>query len=404
MKRNYFSVLFFIKKTKLLKNGEAPICMRITVNGKRAEVQIKRSIDIKKWNAKKECAKGSDKKEQELNHYLDTVRTRVLQIHRKLEIDGKPITAEVIKRKFYGENDAPKMLLEVFDEHNRKCRKLLGKDYVLGSILRFERTARYLKEFLKKEYNLSDIPFKEINQAFITNFEHFIRSEKNCAQNATVKYLKIIKRIIKQALVNKWMDTDPYIGVHLWQTKTNRDFLLEEEIILLLNKHFPIERLEIVKDIFVFSSFTGLAFTDVQHLTPNHIICDNNGEYWICKAREKTDSMCNIPLLDVPIQLLHKYENHICRQSNKLFPVPSNQKTNAYLKEIADLCGIKKNLTFHLARHSFACLALANKVSIESIAKMLGHTDIRTTKIYAKVLDRTISDEMQVLKQKFAYN
>lgn len=144
MKRNYFSVLFFIKKTKLLKNGEAPICMRITVNGIRAEIQIKRSVDVKKWNAKKEYAKGSDKKEQELNHYLDTVRTKILQIHRELEIDGKPITAEIIKQKFYGGNDAPKMLLDVFKEHNHKCRELLDKDYVLGTVLRYERTVRYL--------------------------------------------------------------------------------------------------------------------------------------------------------------------------------------------------------------------------------------------------------------------
>lgn len=405
MKRNYFSVLFFIKKTKLLKNGEAPICMRITVNGIRAEIQIKRSVDVKKWNAKKEYAKGSDKKEQELNHYLDTVRTKILQIHRELEIDGKPITAEIIKQKFYGGNDAPKMLLDVFKEHNHKCRELLDKDYVLGTVLRYERTVRYLSEYMKKKYNTSDIPFRDLNNSFVLEFEHFIKAEKQCAQNATVKYLKNLKRIVRLALANKWMDTDPFAEIQFKQTQSNREFLIEEEIKVLIEKEFTIERLNIVRDIFVFCSFTGLAFTDVQHLTPNHIMCDNNGEYWIRKPREKTDNMCNIPLLPIPQQILERYKNHPeCQKSGKVLPVPSNQRMNSYLKEIADTCGITKKLTTHTARHSFACLTLANKVSIESIAKMLGHTDIRTTKIYAKVLDRTISDEMQVLKQKFAYN
>ena len=130
MQRNYFTVLFFLKKSKLLKNGEAPICMRITVNGKRAEVQIKRSVEVDKWNSGKECAIGKDRKHMELNHYLETVRTKVLQIHRELEQDGKPITADILKRLYYGEGDSPKMLIETFNEHNRQYRELMGKDYV----------------------------------------------------------------------------------------------------------------------------------------------------------------------------------------------------------------------------------------------------------------------------------
>lgn len=403
MKRNYFSVLFFIKKSKLLKNGEAPICLRITVNGQRAEVQIKRSVDVRKWNNKKECATGKDRQSQELNHYIDTVRARILQIHRELEMDGKAITAEIIKQQYYGENNKPKMLLEVFNEHNKKCRDLLGKDYVLGTVLRYERTVTYLTEYMKKDYRISDLPIRELDQAFITGFEHFIKTEKSCAQNATVKYLKNLKRIARIALANKWMDTDPFFDIQFKYTPTNREFLVEEEIRLLLEKGFSIPRLEVVRDIFVFCCFSGLAFTDVQHLRTEHIFCDNKGEYWIRKPREKTNNMCNIPLLDIPKQILEKYKNHPeCLRKGCLLPVPSNQKMNGYLKEVGELCGIQKTLSTHVARHSFACLTLANKVSMESIAKMLGHTDIRTTKIYAKVLDQTISDEMQTLKQKFA--
>ena len=384
MERNYFSILFFIKRTKLLKNGEAPICLRITVNGKRAEVQIKRSVEVNKWNNQKECAIGRGNKTLELNHYLETVRTKILRIHRQLEQDNKPITAEILKCHYYGESETPKMLLEVFKEHNQKCSELIGKDYVRATVMYYERTARYLSEFIKQNHRLSDIPLKDIDYNFIQAFEHFVKTVKNCQQNATVKHLKNFKRIIRIALLNHWIISDPFAEIHFKQTPTNRDFLLEEELQLILRKQFNIPRLETVKDIFIFCCFTGLAFTDVQHLTPEHILCDNKGEYWIRKPREKTTNMCNIPLLEIPLKLIDKYKHHPeCERKNIVFPVPSNQRMNSYLKEIADLCGIKKNLSTHVARHSFTCIALANKVSMESIAKMLGHSNIKTTKIYA---------------------
>lgn len=403
MQRNYFTVLFFLKKSKLLKNGEAPICMRITVNGKRAEIQIKRSVEIEKWNSGKECAIGKDRKHMELNHYLETVRTKVLQIHRELEQDGKPITADILKCLYYGEGDSPKMLIETFNEHNKQYRELMGKDYVKGTVLRYERTARYLKEFIREQFNTGDIPLKNINYDFITRFEHFIKVEKKCAQNATVKYLKNLKKITKLALVNKWITEDPFMEIHFKQTKCNRAFLTEEELQAIIRKDFDIQRLATVRDIFVFCAFTGLAFTDVLHLKPEHITMDTNGEYWIRKAREKTDNMCDVPLLDIPRMIMEKYKSHPdCIRKGVILPVPSNQRMNSYLKEIADVCGIDKPLSTHIARHTFATIALANKVSIESIAKMLGHTDIRTTKIYAKIMDRTISSEMQTMRQKFA--
>lgn len=362
MQRNYFTILFFIKKSKLLKNGEAPICMRITVNGQRAEIQIKRSVEVSKWNSQKECTAGKDRKAMELNHYLDTVRTKVLKIHRELEQDGKPITADILKRRYYGEGDSPKMLLEVFREHNRKYRELMGKDYVAGTVLRYERTARYLEELLQKEYGMNDIPLKEINHEFITKFEHYVKTEKSCAQNAAVKYLKNLKKIIKAALVNKWITDDPFLEIHFKQTRTNRAFLTEEELGILLKKEFTIPRLQTVKDIFVFCALTGLAFTDVQHLRHDHIIKDGNGEYWIRKAREKTDNMCDIPLLDIPRMILEKYKGHPeCMKKGVLLPVPSNQRMNSYLKEIADTCGITKPLSTHTARHSIFLFLLKNK-------------------------------------------
>lgn len=402
MQRNYFTILFFIKKSKLLKNGEAPICMRITVNGQRAEIQIKRSVEVSKWNSQKECTAGKDRKAMELNHYLDTVRTKVLKIHRELEQDGKPITADILKRRYYGEGDSPKMLLEVFREHNRKYRELMGKDYVAGTVLRYERTARYLEELLQKEYGMNDIPLKEINHEFITKFEHYVKTEKSCAQNAAVKYLKNLKKIIKAALVNKWITDDPFLEIHFKQTRTNRAFLTEEELGILLKKEFTIPRLQTVRDIFVFCALTGLAFTDVQHLRHDHIIKDGNGEYWIRKAREKTDNMCDIPLLDIPRMILEKYKGHPeCMKKGVLLPVPSNQRMNSYLKEIADTCGITKPLSTHVARHTFAVtVCLENGLPIETLSKMLGHTNLRITQAYARITYRKVTEDMKVLKNK----
>ena len=251
---------------------------------------------------------------------------------------------------------------------------------------------------------MNDIPLKEINHEFITKFEHYVKTEKSCAQNAAVKYLKNLKKIIKTALVNKWITDDPFLEIHFKQTRTNRAFLTEEELGILLKKEFTIPRLQTVRDIFVFCALTGLAFTDVQHLKHDHIIKDGNGEYWIRKAREKTDNMCDIPLLDIPRMILEKYKGHPeCMKKGVLLPVPSNQRMNSYLKEIADTCGITKPLSTHVARHTFATVALANRVSMESVAKMLGHTDIRTTRIYARILDKTVSEEMKGMRSNFVH-
>ena len=403
VKRNTLSVLFIIKKAKLLKNGEAPICMRITVNKRVAEVMIKRSIPVDLWNQKKECSKGKDRVATELNHYINTVRAKVLQIHRELEIDNKPITADIIKDCFYGRDKAQRSLLEVYAEHNEKCSALIGKEYTESTVTKFDTSINRLKEYIRSCYHRDDIMLAELDGQFIRDFDFWLKTDKHCQNNSALKHLKNLKKVVRIALANDWIKKDPFYGIHFKQEEVNVEFLSREELDVLMNKEFTIKRLEQVRDIFVFCCFTALAFVDVQQLSREHLIKDNNGALWIRKARQKTNQMCNIPVLSIPQRILGKYEDNAeCIKKGVLLPVISNQRMNAYLKEIADLCGITKRLTTHVARHTAATIVfLANDVSMENVSKILGHSNIRMTQHYARVLDSSIMRDMENVEKNF---
>lgn len=403
VKRNTLSVLFIIKKSKLLKNGEAPVCMRITVNKRVAEVMIKRSILADLWNQKKECSKGKDRVATELNHYINTVRAKVLQIHRELEIDNKPITADTIKDCFYGRDKVQRSLLEVYAEHNEKCRALIGKEYTESTVTKFDTSINRLKEYIRSCYHCDDIMLAELDGQFIRDFDFWLKTEKHCQNNSALKHLKNLKKVVRIALANDWIKKDPFYGIHFKQEEVNVEFLSREELDILMNKEFAIKRLEQVRDIFIFCCFTALAFVDVQQLSREHLIKDNNGALWIRKARQKTNQMCNIPVLSIPQRILRKYEDNAeCIKKGVLLPVISNQRMNAYLKEIADVCGIAKRLTTHVARHTAATVVfLANDVSMENVSKILGHSNIRTTQHYARILDSSIIRDMINVEKNF---
>ena len=405
VKRNTLSVLFIIKKSKLLKNGEAPICMRITVNKRVAEVMIKRSIPVDLWNQKKECSKGKDRVANELNHYINTVRAKILHIHRELEIDNKTITADIIKDCFYGRDKVQRSLLEVYAEHNEKCRALIGKEYTESTVTKFDTSINRLKEYIRSRYHRDDMMLAELDGQFIRDFDFWLKTDKHCQNNSALKYLKNLKKVVRIALANGWIKKDPFYGIRFKQEEVNVEFLSREELDILMNKEFAIKRLEQVRDIFVFCCFTALAFVDVQQLSREHLIKDNNGALWIRKARQKTNQMCNIPVLSIPQRILGKYEDNAeCIKKGVLLPVISNQRMNAYLKEIADLCGIAKRLTTHVARHTAATVVfLANDVSMENVSKILGHSNIRMTQHYAKVLDSSIMREMRNVEKNFSY-
>lgn len=402
-RKSTFSILFYIKRKKLLKNGDAPVYMRVTVDGRFLEASLKRGVNPKVWNEKKQRSTGRDRLSLELNDYLDDTLAKLLKIHQRFTDEKKVINPKTILDEWNGKIEKPKMLCEVFKEDNLKYRQRLEiGDVVLNTVLRNERAERYLGEFIRKRYKADDIPFSSIDNAFVRDFHLFLRVDKKQEQNTANKYCKILKRIVTLALDNKWMEINPFQGMRFQAKATNRQFLTEKELATIMNKTFTLERLNVVRDIFVFCALTGLSFSDVEGLKPEYISVDDEGNYWIHKARQKTKNVCSIPYLESARAIADKYAGHpLCEKRGVLLPVISNQRMNSYLGEIAGICGINKPLTMHIARHSFACLALANGVSMEIIARMLGHSDIRTTKIYAKVIDKSIAEQMGGLAAKF---
>lgn len=401
MKRDSFRVLFFLKKTKLLKNGEASVCMRITVNGTRVENNIRKSIDPALWSQAKETARGKSRRACDLNTYIEEARIKLYQILCELEQQNRPVTAHLLQELFFGQEkpEEVRTLLGTMQEHNDQCRALVGTDYALITVRRYESCRRYLAELIRQRYGKEDLPLAEVNGELVRAFAFYLKTEKGCQQNTVIRYMKCLKKITNLARANDWMAKDPFLGIRFHEKEVVREFLTMDELQTIYRKEFPLERLTLVRDVFIFAAFTGLAFIDVQQLAPEHIVRDNNGNLWIRKPRQKTKNMCNIPLLDIPQEILRKYADHpTCRKKGVLLPVPCNQKMNSYLKEIADICMIRKNLTTHCARHSYATsVCLANGVSLENVAKMLGHSNIKMTQHYARVLDSSIlRDMMQV--------
>ena len=359
MERDSIKILFFINKAKMKKNGEIPITMRITLNGHRTNLLTNWSVDPKLWDNKKSCVKGSNRLAKEINHFLETERIKVHQAYNKMTESDSHVNVENLKDILLKKDISNKTLLEILDEHNEKCNQLLEIDYVKATIGRYKTTTKYIEEFIKSKYKIKDIYLTELKNDFISDFDFFLKTEKKCKQNSSIKHLMLLKKVAHIALANDWIKKDPFINFKFKLDVIDKEFLTDEELNAIITKQFAIKRIEMVRDVFIFCCFTGLAFVDVKQLSKEHIISGKEGEMWIRKARQKSGNMCNIPLLSIPLQMIKKYEDDIsCTENNVILPVLSNQKMNAYLKEIADLCGIKKNLTTHTARHVSFCFSL----------------------------------------------
>ena len=396
--KSTFSILFYLKRNGQKSNGNTPIMGRITVNG--MAVQFAAKVEIKQdyWNVKAGKAIGRSIEVQEVNNVLESIKTTMTKIYRDLQERESNVTPERIKNIFFGIEVKNQMLLELFKQHNDDIYKLIDISKSSVCYNKYEITRKRLTSFLKEKYHVSDISLKEINHKFITDFDAYMRSVCGCNANTTAKFIQRFKSVILMARNNGWLHHDPFANYKIKSPKVDRGYLTQEELDVIIQKDFPIKRLEQIRDIFIFACFTGLAYIDVKNLRETNVRVSFDGNLWIMTKRQKTDVQSNIPLLDVPKQIIEKYKGTL--PNGMVLPVPSNQKMNAYLKEIGELCGIGKNLTFHLARHTFATLTLSKGVSIESVSKMLGHTNIKTTQIYAKITDAKIGNDMAAFAEK----
>lgn len=395
---------FYAKSTKANALGLLPIYVRLTVSGKRLEYSTKKFIDKSKWSVALSKMKGTNENARSINSYLDLVKAKILDVQMQLLHRNEILSIENFKIMLFEDEKRARTLIPVFQDHNNRIKELIGKEYAAGTLERYTTSLKHTKDFMQWKYGAADIELSKIDHAFIMDYEFYLRSVRNCANNTAVKYIKNFSKIIKICIANDWIDKNPFANYKSKIRELERTYLSEEEIQNLIEKKFTTPRLQLVCDLFLFSCFTGLAYIDVKNLTKENITFGIDGDEWIFTHRQKTEAASKIPILPVTAMIIEKYSKQKeCTMQNKLLPILSNQKMNAYLKEIATICEINKELTFHMARHTFATtVTLTNGVPIESVSKMLGHKNLRTTQHYAKVVDRKVSEDMNLLKQKLA--
>lgn len=385
-----------IKQQKPLKNGEVPIFIRITLNGNRDEFSLKRSTPVKYWNKKTCRVSPSSHKATDINTLIEDIINKIKVLREYLESEGIEVTPTLIKEKIIGHKKKRHTVVTTFKKHNDNARALIGKDFAAATVQRYDTTLSHFKQFIKLKYKREDMAFVEITPEVISDFEFYFKIERNCAHNTTLKYLKNFKKVIIIALQNGWLKSDPFKGKKYKLETIDAIYLDKEELQRLKSKIIKIERLERVRDIYIFCCYTGLAFADVKSLCKSDITKDSDGISWIHKYRQKTKQKSTIYLLDEAKSIIDKYANTpAISTSDKVLNVPTNQKLNSYLKELADICHINKNISSHSARHTFATtVTLGNNIPIEVVSKMLGHSTIKMTQRYARTTEELIKKNM----------
>ncbi len=396
MNRKTFCISFFLRRVRTVK-GMAPILARITVNGISKEVYTQCRTPVDKWDTAKGRATGRDKLAYEVNAYIDDFRAKVVEIYRTLQAEGFEGNVLEIKERLQSPGKQAKMFLEELTLYCEKRQKEVGVRITQLTSNKYYRLCRYLREYTKQECKKDDIRLSAVSYGYLDGFNTYLQTAHRCHHNGAINILDCLRNFMLYCLRNEWIEKNPFKNYKLKEVAPpQKEHLSKKEIELLMEKQMPNLRLENVRDIFVFCCLTGLAFADVKELKREHLTTDEQGNMWIRKPREKTAVMSTIPLLKQPKAILQKYAFDLhCMESGKLLPVPSNQKMNAYMSEIATICGLNKKLTTHCARHTFACLAVEYGMPIDVLAKILGHTNTNTTRHYAKFSEQLIGREMQ---------
>ena len=405
--RSTFSLIFWVCSSRI-KNNQVPVYARITVNGKRANISIQRRVNSTDWDAARGIMRGTRQESKLLNKYLDQVRSKIYTAYEDLLSENKMVTAQAIKNRYLGADKFYRSLQELFEYHNEISRHSISAH----TLRHYKVTQGYLQKFLRAKFNLEDFRLIYLNFSFIKDFEFFIKSyqptdhQRKMGHNTAMKHLQRLRKMVTMAYHHEWIPKDPFVRFKSSYVKKRREFLTREDFQSIEDFQSSINRLNIVKDIFLFSCYTGLSYIDITKLTMDNIGMDFDGNQWIETERQKTKTALKIPLLNQARDILKRYQDHPKTVHSKtLLPRYSNQKLNSYLKEIADFCGITKHLTFHVARHTFATtITLTNGVPIETVSKLLGHTKLATTQIYARVVDKKVKDDMAMLNAKLNHS
>ena len=401
-RKTTFSLVFFLSKSRPKKNGECPLLLKINIQGRRLTLQLHRSVHPSLWSTAKGRSTAKTVEGRVLNEYIEAVLVKARQKFNELTLAHDVVTPELLRDALMGVNTArPHLLVALWEEHLEDMIKLIGRDTTKATCQKHGAGLKHLKAFIRLKFRTEDILVKSVDNYFVSSFATYLKSECFCSHNTTIKFMQLFRKIINICLRNRWIQSDPFTGLNLKLKIVDRQYLNETELDRLINYQSPVDYMNRIRDFFVFSCFTGLAYIDIKNLRRREIECVDSS-YWIRTKRQKTGVKTNVPLLEIPYNILNKYSDlNRLRDDDPVLPIPSNQRMNACLKELAVCCGINKELTFHIARHTFATtVTMTNGVPIESVSKMLGHTNIKSTQHYAKIVDKKVGDDMAALAQK----
>lgn len=388
-----------MKKGSARPNGDLPLMCRLTVDGEVKQFSCKMDVPPRLWDVKNGRATGKSVEAMQINLAVDKIRVEVNRRYQELMQSDGYVTAAKLRDAYLGIGVKQETLLKLFEQHNVEYRKKVGFNREVATWKKYCCVCKRVREFLAHTYHREDIPLKELNLTFINDFEYFLRTEKKCRTNTIWGYMIVLKHIISIARNDGRLPFNPFAGYINSPESVDRGYITNEEIHTMMNTDMPDKTHELVRDLFIFSTFTGLAYSDVKNLTEDNLQTFFDGNLWIITRRKKTNTESNIRLLDVPRKIIEKYKG--MTRDNKVFPMPSNTTCNKKLKTIAELCGIKSRLTYHVARHSAATtVLLSNGVPIETVSRLLGHTNIKTTQIYAKITAQKISQDMEILSHR----
>ena len=396
MRTEMLKIKMIAHKGKPNKSGRVPILMQLTIGQQTCHISTKQNILPEKWGDGKPI--GHTREDQAITAVLEEIRTKAYNKFLQLQAQNINVTPERLKQALLGKDQAqPRGYVEIFDQWLVEYSKMVGITTSKRTLDKYILVRNRLQDYIASQLGVKDISLEEVTPKFLSNFDNYLRVEYNMANNHAMKIRQKLRTIYKVAIDNGWVSKNPFSTVKIHFDPVERDVLTKSELAALIQTDMVFDRLEKMRDVFVFACFTGLAHCDVAGLTKENIITDEAGQVWLKTHRQKTSEVVDIPLLEIPQLIIKKYQG-MKELNGKLLPTLTNSCSNLYLKEVAVRCGINKTLTFHMARHTFATtVTLSNGVPIESVAKMLGHRNIRTTQIYAKVIKDKLAEDMNNL-------